>query len=129
MDIVDNLFSTGFDSHSAMAILKDAEQALLQHWRLHLGANSKMFVSAAPPQLGSMDLDEWKHLSHMRCLGHHLSSNSSIAIDFHATVKAVWGAYWRNAGESLRVAGDKVQARFMNSSLKSIAGENPWAIK
>ena len=34
--------------------------------------------------------------------GDHLSSSSTIATDFQATVRAIWGSYWLNAGESLR---------------------------
>ena len=109
--------------------MKDAEQALLQHWRLQIGPDSKMVVSASPwPR--SVDIDEFKALSHMRCLGHHISSSCTIAADFQANIRAIWGAYWLNAGDSLRRAGEKKQARFMNSSLRSIAGFRwsrwPW---
>lgn len=119
---VDNLLTTGSDPLSAVAILRDAEQALIQRWRLHFGSDSKQFVAAVGCEQGRDDIDEWKAVLHMRCLGHHLSSTCSIAEDFRQTVKSVWRAYWANASASLRNCSDKAQARFMNSSLRTIAG-------
>ena len=66
----------------------------------------------------------------MRCLGHHLSADSSIALGFRNTSNNVWAGYWRNAHEGLRQASFQAQAKFFNTSLRSVAGFRwsrwPW---
>ena len=89
---VDNIFATGSDPLSAVAILQDAEVGLLQYWRLTLGVDSKLVLTADGHPDGSIDVADWKAVHAMRCLGHHLSADSSIAIDFRDTSKKVWAA-------------------------------------
>ena len=125
---VDNLFTAAHDPHSAVEILRDAEVELQQRWRLHFGEDSKLVMSAREDL--SVSIAGWKVMTSMRCLGHHLSGSCVIAKDFQLTTRAIWGAYWRSAGNGLRRASDRAQARFMNSSLKSVGGFRwsrwPW---
>ena len=119
---VDNLFATGRDPSSAVAIREDAERTLKQHWRLEFGPDSKQVISACGNPDGLSDVGGYAALESMRCLGHHLSSSCSIARDWHETVKKVWGSYFCNAHEGLKRASLKAQMRFLNGSLKSVMG-------
>ena len=119
---VDNIFSTGRDPESAVAILQDLEVDLKQHWRLELGPDSKQVVCACGygSDLQDANVNGWAVLETMRCLGHHLSSSCSISKDWHETVKKVWGAYFCNAHAGLKRASLRAHMRFINSSLKSV---------
>ena len=69
----------------------------------------------------------------MRCLGHFLTENSSISIDFRETIRGIWSSFWRNCGQGLRRANEAAQANFMRASLRSIASFRwsrwPWQKK
>ena len=127
---VDNLFSTGADPHSAVAILQDAEVWLGQKWRLMYGADSKLVLSSRGNENALMNIDGWQAVTSMRYLGHQLSENSSIAPGWHETVKRIWAAYWSNASEGLRRSSLRAQRKFLNTSIRPVAGFRwsrwPW---
>ena len=126
---VDNLFPTGPESSSAVAILQDAEIALAQRWRLVFGADSKQVVPAIGAD-DAADIAGWTVLDGMRCLGHNLSGSSTISKDFMDTVRKVWAAYWRNSSKALKTSSTRAKAKFMNNSLVPIASFRwsrwPW---
>ena len=115
------MFSTGFDTASAVAILDDAEAFLSSTWNLQIGADSRMVLPAHGAEQSLPTDSPWPVVSSMRCLGHILSSNGTIANDFDDTVRKMWGCFYGNLQPGLRKASPQARMRFLNSCVRSVA--------
>ena len=62
----------------------------------------------------------------MRCLGHHISNNGSIAADFHSTTTAMWNALYANLHAGLSTAPLSAKVRFLESCVRS-SGSYHWS--
>ena len=89
--------------------------------QLSIGIDSKVAI----PALGAVDTvptsPSWQVTSKMRCLGHTLSSNGSIDVDFDDTVRRIWGCFYGNMCRGLRKASPLARLRFLASCVRTIA--------
>ena len=116
---VDNLFATGHDALSATAIIDDCAVHLQEHWELEISDSSREVLPA------DMDLCEglherWQIRDSMKCLGHILSGNGTVAVDWHHAAHKVWSGYFANAGPGLAKSTTKAKTRFLQGSLLPI---------
>ena len=56
----------------------------------------------------------------MKCLGHILSGNGTVAVDWRHAAHKVWSGYFANAGPGLAKSTTKAKTRFLQGSLLPI---------
>ena len=118
---VDNLFSTGRDPESAVAVIEDAAHYLHREWELDIGDGSRMVLPAAGCDVSSFDITSWELMYDMRCLGQRLSNTSTIAADFAETSAKLWGSFYANARPSLLKSPLASRMRFLETCVKTVA--------
>ena len=126
---VDNVFAASRNVVDATAVLEDLEDFLRQRWHLTFGDDSREILLAE-----GLDIDDdeghiqsrWAIKSPLRCLGHMLTSNGSIDVDFECVRKGMWACFWANFRPSLRSSSFTVKTRLLTTSVAAI-GRFRWS--
>ena len=97
---IDNLYAVANSVHGAIAIMSDAEQYLLNKWRLTLKPSSKMVTSAAVGSsfVAGEKIGDYTYEQDFPVLGHVINNAGSIQKSFELTTRKMWKAFWGNAG-------------------------------
>jgi hypothetical protein len=90
----DNIFTFSTSPHGALVRMEAVESFLEDRWGLSVKATSKE-VLLAPRQALETARPGWDTKPYMKALGHTVQANGATSMCQEHTVKAAWGAYWK----------------------------------
>jgi len=123
---VDNLVSTGNSPSLATKILDNCEEHLRARWGLSYGDDSREYVTCKGDSRVPDVAPDWKRVTTMKCLGHHLQDNGDIKMCFKAVEGAMWRAFFGNLKPGLLKSPENVKTRFLATNILAVATSR-WA--